>query len=62
MNKSTFVQRLAFSLLPVGILIASFKQTLKQDKKERPLLWQETFISIWIWKKETGVREEIDRP
>lgn len=33
MNKSTFVQRLAFSLLPVGILIASFKQTLKQDKK-----------------------------
>lgn len=25
-------------------------------------MWQETFISIWIWKKETGVQEETDRP
>ena len=52
MNKPTFVQRLASSLLlSVDILIASFKQSVARNA-----------ISPWIWKKEMGVEEEIDKP
>ena len=43
MNKSTFVQRLAFSLLPVGTLTAGFKQTLKQDTKGETTLVARNF-------------------
>ena len=43
MNKSTFVQRLASSLLPVGILTASLKQTLKQDAKGETTLVARNF-------------------
>lgn len=34
MNKSTFVQRLALSLLPAGTLTAGFELTLKRDRGE----------------------------
>lgn len=60
MNKSTFVQRLASSLLlPVDFLIASFKQTLIQGDH---LCGKKFLLVLGFGKKEMGVEEEIDKP
>lgn len=67
MNKSTFVQRLPSSLLPVGILTASFFRTIsEQDTKRKDHSCGKKFLLAlgcgrkkWEWKKKQTMLQKL---